>query len=315
VAVPRGSWRSAVVVLAVLGGSGCLGRLSAATFTVGGSVDGLTGAGLVLRNAGGDLLAVAAAGPFTFPTALPTGSPYAVTVSAQPSGQTCTVSGGAGTVGTANVTSVTVTCAGEPLPTRTVGGSVSGLAGPGLVLENNGGDNLAIASSGPFTFPTALDRGDHYAVSVLVQPPGQSCTVTNGSGVIADVDVTDITVTCVSDPLPRHSIGGTVTGLSGAGLVLRNNGADSLTISGNGPFTFPTSLTAGSTYLVSVAGQPTGPSQTCTVSNASGTVGDVDVTDVLVTCVTNPVLRYTARWRASPGRGWCSGTTVGTTSP
>ena len=310
-------------MLAVLAGSGCLGVsadgqcggrderccggsscgtglvcgpaqvCAPATFTVGGSVDGLTGDGLVLRNNGGDLLPVAVAGPFTFPTALPTGSAYAATVSTQPSGQTCTVSGGAGTVGTANVTSITVTCTSEPLPTHTVGGSVGGLTGPGLVLQNNGGDNLAIASSGPFTFPTALDRGDRYAVSVLVQPAGQNCTVANGSGVIADVDVTEVTVTCVSDALPRHSIGGTVTGLSGAGLVLRNNGADDLSITGNGLFTFPTSLTAGSGYLVSVAGQPTGPSQTCTVSKGSGTVGDVDVTNVAVTCATNPVPRYT----------------------
>ena len=321
-AVPKGIWRSAVVVLAALGGSGCLG-LSAdgecggpserccvgsscgtglvcgpaqvcapATFTVGGRVDGLTGTGLVLQN-GGDVLPIAVAGPFTFPTALPTGSSYAVTVSAQPSGQTCTVLGGAGMVGTANVTSVTLTCTGEPLPTHTVGGSVSGLAGSGLVLQNNGGDNLVIASSGPFTFPTALDRGDHYAVSVLVQPPGQSCTVASGSGVIADVDVTNVTITCESDPLPRHSVGGTVTGLAGAGLVLRNNGTDDVSVTANGPFTFHTSLTEGSAYLVSVAGQPTGPSQTCTVSKGSGTVGGLDVTDVLVTCVTNPVPRYT----------------------
>ncbi|RPH68183.1 MAG: hypothetical protein EHM78_19715, partial [Myxococcaceae bacterium] len=320
----RRSWLNAVLALAVLGGSGCVdvggdaqcgasgesccdGSLCApglacgsgrvcvapATFTIGGSVQGLTAPGLVLRNGGGDPLPVAVAGSFTFPTPLPSGSPYSVTVSSQPSSQTCTVSRGAGTVGTANITDVEVTCTGEPVPRHTVGGSVTGLVGAGLVLQNNGGDNLPIASSGPFTFATALEPGDHYAVAVLEQPPGETCTVSNGSGVIGDVDVTSVTVSCVSNPVPRHTIGGTVAGLTGSGLVLRNNGADALPIAASGSFSFATSLPTGSSYLVTVAGQPSGPSQTCTVSRGSGTVANADVTDVLVTCVTNPVPRYT----------------------
>ena len=43
--------------------------------------------------------------------------------------------------------------------TFTVGGSVSGLTGSGLVLQNNGGDNLTIATSGNFTFAMALASG------------------------------------------------------------------------------------------------------------------------------------------------------------
>ena len=39
------------------------------------------------------------------------GAAYAVTVKTNPSGQACTVSNGTGTVGSANVTSVAVTCA------------------------------------------------------------------------------------------------------------------------------------------------------------------------------------------------------------
>jgi hypothetical protein len=35
------------------------------------------------------------------------------------------------------------------------------------------------------------------------------------------------------------TIGGTVTGLSGSGLVLQDNGADNLTITASGPFVFP----------------------------------------------------------------------------
>src|SRR5690349_19955566 len=115
-------------VFVVRAGPGCLGVGGVkATFTIGGSVAGLTGSGLVLRNNGGDPFAVPVAGPFTFPTRVPTGSQYAVTVSAQPPGQTCTVSSASGTVGSANVTEVLVTCSNLPPLRYPVGGSVAGL--------------------------------------------------------------------------------------------------------------------------------------------------------------------------------------------
>jgi hypothetical protein len=269
------------------------------TFSIGGTVAGLTAPGLVLRNNGQDPLTIQVGGPFTFAAPLPTGSPYAVTVSTQPPGQTCTVANGSGTVGTANVTGVLVTCSNLPVPTYRVGGSVTGLAGSGLVLQNNGGDNLPLSADGPFTFATALVAGDHYGVTVLEQPAGQSCTVANGSGAIVAADVTGVAVSCVSNPEPRFTIGGTVSGLSGAGLVLRNNGGDALPITANGAFTFATALPTGTQYVVTVAGQPANPSQTCTVSRGSGTVASSNVTSVAVSCVTNPVPRYTIGGTAS----------------
>ena len=130
------------------------------TFTIGGMVTGLNAPALILRNNGSEPLPIQVAGPFTFPTPLATGSVYAVTVSTQPPGQTCGVSGGSGTVGRANVTGVLVECSNHPVPTYTVGGVVTGLTGSGLVLQNNGGDNLTVGSDGPFTFHTGLTRGD-----------------------------------------------------------------------------------------------------------------------------------------------------------
>src|SRR5579872_6148382 len=63
--------------------------------------------------------------------------------------------------------------------TSIVGGTVAGLSGSGLVLQLNGGDNLAVNSSGAFTFSTAVTNGMSYRVTVLAQPadPTQSCTV------------------------------------------------------------------------------------------------------------------------------------------
>lgn len=175
---------------------------AAPTYSVGGTVSGLTGAGLALQNNGADSLAVAADGPFTFLTELTDTSSYAVTVSTQPTGQTCSVTNGSGTITAADVTNVTVTCVTDVVPTYSVGGTVSGLTGAGLELQNNGADTLAVAADGPFTFLTELTETSSYAVTVSAQPTGQTCSVTNGSGTIADEDVADVGVACVDDVVP-----------------------------------------------------------------------------------------------------------------
>src|SRR5580765_7865668 len=80
-------------------------------------------------------------------------------------------------------------------PSYKIGGTVSGLTGTGLVLRNNGGDNLAISANGAFTFSTQLKKDESYSVTVFAQPSGQTCTVTNGTGT-AKGNVTNIGVAC-----------------------------------------------------------------------------------------------------------------------
>ncbi len=88
-------------------------------------------------------------------------------------------------------------------PTYMVGGMVSGLEGSGLVLQNNGGDDLSINTDGSFTFSTALNDKNTYAVTVLAQPifPSQTCTVNNGIGIVNAVNISDILVICTTAPL------------------------------------------------------------------------------------------------------------------
>ena len=125
-------------------------------------------------------------------------------------------------------------------PSYTVGGAVSGLTGS-VTLRNNGGDNLVRTTNGIFTFATALTTGSAYAVTVFSQPTGQTCTVANGSGTIASANVTNVAVTCVTNPVATFTVGGTVSGLTGS-VTLRNNGVDSLVRTANGIFTFTTAL-------------------------------------------------------------------------
>jgi hypothetical protein len=79
------------------------------SFTVGGTVTGLSGT-VVLENNGGNDQSVSANGAFAFSTALAAGSDYAVTVETNPAGETCAVTDGSGTVASANVSGVDVTC-------------------------------------------------------------------------------------------------------------------------------------------------------------------------------------------------------------
>jgi hypothetical protein len=80
-----------------------------ATYSVGGTVSGLSGT-VTLQNNGADALEVAANGSFTFATVVNDGSSYAVTVSTQPAAQTCAVINGSGTISGANVNNVELTC-------------------------------------------------------------------------------------------------------------------------------------------------------------------------------------------------------------
>ena len=83
-----------------------------------------------------------------------------------------------------------------------------------------------------------------------------------------------------------HTVSVTVTGLrqSYNGMTLQNNGGDNLKLLGDGTRSFATALAGGAAYSVAVSSQPTGPDQTCTVSNGSGTVGSDTVTNVAVDC-------------------------------
>jgi len=247
------------------------------TYTIGGTASGLSGSGLVLQNNSGDNLPITGSGAFVFGTSLTSTSSYNVTVFAQPSGQTCAVTSGSGTVASSNITGVQVNCITN---TYSISGTVSGLNGAGLELQNNGGDNLAIGVNGSFTFSTKIASGNSYDVTVLTQPSGQTCAVSSGSNTVASAPVTNVQIACADNP--TYTIGGSVTGLSGTGLVLQDNGGDNLAIDTNGNFAFLTAITSGSTYNVTVLTHPSG--QVCTVSGGSGTVSGANITGVQIVC-------------------------------
>jgi sugar lactone lactonase YvrE len=114
---------------------GLSGTGIAVQFTVSGTVTGLTGSGLVLQDTRGTTVNVTGNNPFTFTDTYLTGAPYSVTILSQPSGQSCSVVNGSGTIANANVANVQVTCANllfYPITISEVG------TGTGAVGDNQG---------------------------------------------------------------------------------------------------------------------------------------------------------------------------------
>jgi N-acetylneuraminic acid mutarotase len=86
-------------------------------------------------------------------------------------------------------------------------------------------------------------------------------------------------------PPTTYTIGGTAINLAGTngGLVLQDNGSDSLSVNADGSFTFTTAIASGGTYNVTILTQPSSPAQSCEVTHGTGTA-TANVTSVAVDC-------------------------------
>jgi hypothetical protein len=134
---------------------------------------------------------------FAFQGSFVAGSPYAVSVGAQPAGQVCTVtSNGSGTIDLNDdpVTTIAVSCAND----GTVGGTVSGLASGSTVTLSDGISTLSVGANGNLAFTDVFAAGAPYAVNVTSQTAGQTCSIANGNGTFDSADdPVVVTVTCM----------------------------------------------------------------------------------------------------------------------
>jgi len=231
---------------------------------------------LVLAVNGAQVTVAEGATTVALASGLAAGAAYTVTVTTAPTGETCSVVNGTGTITSANEGNVVVTCSGQAYP---LGGTIAGLTQSGLVLANGSSFLPVSAGATSFTLP-AVAYSSGYAVSVLTQPQGLACSVSNGSGMMPAAPVTTVAVSCTNQPF---SLGGAIAGLGNASGLVLTNGTDSLTVSGGATtFVMPTKVAFGSTYAVQVQSSPAG--LTCSVANGSGTMGAANVTQVTITC-------------------------------
>jgi hypothetical protein len=246
-----------------------------------GSVSGLTNSGLVLKNGSEQIAVPTGATDFTFQNKVNAGASYAVTVEANPTGKTCTVAKGTGTMVSAGKSDLQVTCS---VNSYSVAGSISGLLADGLKLSNNGLEVKSVSSgSTVFGFDNNIAYGGGYSIAVDTQPNGYTCSVSNGTGTMGAANITSVQVTC---SVNSYSVSGIISGLSVDGLKLSNNGLEVKSISsGSTAFGFEDNVAFGGGYSVAVDTQPIG--YTCSVSNGVGTMGSSSITNVQVACSVN----------------------------
>lgn len=178
---------------------------------------------------------------------------------------------------------ITVTRSGGTGPASVVFSTGGGTATPGTdytpvtrVVQFGDGEAGRRVVSVPIHADTDLE--DNETVALLLATP--SC---------AAVGLSDAELTIYDDDGDHETelfaLGGTVSGLEGTGLRLRNRG-HLVDINADGPFVFSGLYPSGDPYDVTVEQQPNNPLQACTVANGVGSFGSADVSDVVVTCVT-----------------------------
>lgn len=186
-------------------------------------------------------------------------------------------------------------CGGGGKATFTIGGEVSGLVYPGMVLESNGMTINVAPPTTPgavvkFAFPNQIEYGDVYNVQIKAHPAHQECgagsQIPNNTDTAGRLAVINVTLAC---QVKAYAIGGKVSGLTADGLQLANGSTSGVLTLNKAttttPFEYamPLPVPYGVSYGVTVVKQPDG--LTCTVSNGIGVMGDAAVTNMDVTCV------------------------------
>ncbi|MBW4049172.1 MAG: lactonase family protein [Proteobacteria bacterium] len=148
------------------------------------------------------------------------------------------------------VTNIAVTCS----PPNAIGGTVSGLSTGSVTLLVNSADPKTVsATNTSFQFPTELATGQAYTVTVQTQPAGQTCTVSNGTGLASSSSFNAVQVNCATRAeyayVANH--GGGTGGQSISAYSVDASASGTLTAVSISPF-------AAGTYPTSVAVDPTG---------------------------------------------------------
>jgi hypothetical protein len=186
----------AALVLAACGGKESF-AVSGVILNAAGQQVNLGNPGLVLAN-GSDTVAVpAGASSFSFPNSISYGTEYHVTVKTQPEHMTCAPVDGTqdGAAGRTQTIVVQIRCAQN---TYTLSGTVSGLTANGLVVINgsNGTATTIAKDATSFVYGEQIPVGAAYGLTVLTQPTGLKCTISNGTGVMGDAHRANIVIAC-----------------------------------------------------------------------------------------------------------------------
>ena len=185
--------------LAACGGGSDSSGAAATGYTVSGSVTGLTGGSLTITLNGASPATISGGDTsFQFNARLQTGDSYTVAISDNQRSLSCQLQNDTGVVASTNVVNVNIVCTDSVNPVFTVSGSISGLTIGSLTLTlNNDLETQVVDSTNTvFAFTTSLSNAETYDVRISANQSGLLCSVTSGSGTVADTDITNVAVNC-----------------------------------------------------------------------------------------------------------------------
>ena len=162
--------------------------------------------------------------------------------------------------------------------------TIYSLTKPGLVLTS-GSQELTVTPSGSaamaVTFPNLIEEDSTIDVQIKTQPTAAVCDVNKKTiGLKANYyTARQVEITCVTN---SYTLGGTIAGLTGDGLILNNGDQQIKPAAGSTSFTFTNKVADGANYGVTVLQQPAG--QVCAVANNVGTMPSGAVSNIAVTC-------------------------------
>ncbi len=224
------------------------GTTSPIVFTIGGAVNNLSGT-LVLQNNGGDDLTITKNGSFAFKTTLTNTTAYLVTTKIQPSGQTCTISNGNGSVDGADITDVAINCvAANTLSNSPTASTVSptiSITNAPPKLTNSTNATFVFSSSGSgVSFECQVDK---QAAAACLSPfsidnllDGAHAVIISGKDVTGNISASYSWDIDTSKP-----------------IVAISNASSKLTNSTSATFEF--SATKSTTFTCQLDGAPTAP--------------------------------------------------------
>jgi hypothetical protein len=175
---------------------------TAPTWTVGGTVAGLTGTGLTLATAGqANLVVAAGATTFQFGNEVPAGTAYAISIIQQPSSpaQRCVLANERGTVDAAPVTAPAVTCVDAQTTTASLTLSTASVT---VAVGGSTTVTAVAVEAGGAVAPVSAVAADPTVAGVSVANGAASATVTINA---LKTGSTTVTVTNTADPSPSTS--------------------------------------------------------------------------------------------------------------
>ncbi|MDF1630793.1 MAG: sialidase family protein [Alcanivoracaceae bacterium] len=217
-----------------------------------------------------------------FLSPVPVSATYTVTVGDIAPQFGCTVSNASGTMIGNNINNVAVDCTLKEVLPVTLGGTATGLQPSQSVTLSNGDDSVVVDANGEFSFPSTLDAGESFSVTINgANPSNLLCSLEAGDGVAPinyDSDVFAVVeVSC--EGFAAFSLGGVVSGLpAGETLALQNTDSNTgpafALLSANGDYIFADSFTG--TYQLELTSVPSG--LQCQLSSQSGSPQGAQVT-------------------------------------